>query len=183
MFGKGWLQSTIIVSIVYGKKCNNEIISVVCHYVDVVIMYNSNMIALNVQFDPVAAFKMLSLSFHKEWVYTLFAETAPLMEVQRYKHFMWRCDKSMQRNQLWCLNRTVTGRLCDHSRTPLNSRHPWYNRQFRTSWLSFHLNSLQYVSNPWIADTLLLRLTDSLHAPNSTGTILNDSDVHYRCWS
>ena len=128
MFGKGWLQSTIIVSIVYGKKCNNEIISVVCHYVDVVIMYNSHMSALNVQFDPVAAFKMLSLSFHKEWVYTLFAETAPLMEVQRYKHFMWRCDKSMQRNQLWCLNRTVTGRLCDHSRTPLNSRHPWYTQ-------------------------------------------------------
>ena len=60
-------------------------------------------------------------------------------------------------------------------RTPLKSGHPWYNEQFWKSRLSFC--SLQYLSKPWIADTPLLRITDSFHNPNCMQTILNDPDL------
>ena len=59
--------------------------------------------------------------------------------------------------------------------TPLNSGHPRYNGQFWKSRLSFHW--LQYLSNPWIADTPLLRITDSFRGPNCTQAILNDPDL------
>ena len=36
---------------------------------------------------------------------------------------------------------------------------------------------LQYLSNPWIADTPLLRITDTFCGPNCTQTILNDPDL------
>ena len=37
------------------------------------------------------------------------------------------------------------------------------------------IHSLQYLSNPWIADTPLLCITDSFRSPNCMQTILNDS--------
>ena len=66
---------------------------------------------------------------------------------------------------------TVEPRLTD---TP-QKRTPRYNGQFRKSRLSFH--SLQYLSNPWKADTPLLRITDSFRGPNCMQTILNDPDL------
>ena len=60
-----------------------------------------------------------------------------------------------------------------YSGTPLNG-HRWYNGQFWKSRLSFH--SFQYLSNPWIVDTLLLCITDSFHGPKCTQAILNDPD-------
>ena len=52
-----------------------------------------------------------------------------------------------------------------YSGTPLNG-HPRYDGQFWKYRLSFH--SLQYLSNPWIMDTPLLRITDSFRGPNCT---------------
>ena len=74
---------------------------------------------------------------------------------------------------------------------PLNSGHPWYNGQF---WMSrLFLHRLQYIRNPWIVDTPLLRITDTFRTPNCTPTILNPNLVdtrrpfskiaHHRYWS
>ena len=65
--------------------------------------------------------------------------------------------------------------------TSLNSRHPQYNGQFWNSQLSFH--SRQYLSNLWIADTPLLRITDSFCGPNCMQTILSDPDLANTCRS
>ena len=43
--------------------------------------------------------------------------------------------------------------------------------------------SLQYLSNPWIADIPLLCTTDSFRSPNCTQTIPNDPDLADTCWS
>ena len=55
----------------------------------------------------------------------------------------------------------------------LDSKHPQYNGQFQKSQLSFHL--LQFLSNPWIVNTLLLCITDSFHGTNCTRIILTIS--------
>ena len=50
--------------------------------------------------------------------------------------------------------------------TPLNSRHPQYNRQFWKSWL--FLYRLQYIRKPSLADSLLFRITNTFCSPNCT---------------
>ena len=64
-----------------------------------------------------------------------------------------------------------------YSGTPLN-RHPLAADTHNIFWkfqLSFH--SLQYLGNPWIADTPLLHIMDSFHGPMCMQTILNDPDL------
>ena len=46
----------------------------------------------------------------------------------------------------------------------------WNNRQFRKSWLSFHSLPI-LISNPWTADTLLLRITGSFSGSKYIQTV------------
>ena len=71
---------------------------------------------------------------------------------------VWTCwPMAMEHSLFDCLS--------SYSGTPLNG-------QFWKSQLSFH--SVQYLSNPWIADISLLHITNSFRDPNCRQTILND---------